>query len=43
MDDGLDNSLDPGKPEERNIYEAMEAGKGSQEAADVARRGIGAP
>ena len=27
MDDGLDNDLDPGKPEERNIYEAMEAGK----------------
>ena len=27
MDDGLDRSLDPGQPEERNIYEAMEAGK----------------
>lgn len=27
MDDGLENSLDPGKPEERNIYEAMKAGK----------------
>ena len=26
-DDGLDNKLDPGEPEERNIYEAMEAGK----------------
>lgn len=26
-DDGLKNKLDPGKPEERNIYEAMEAGK----------------
>ena len=26
-DDGIDNKLDPGKPEERNIYEAMEAGK----------------
>ena len=25
--DGLDNKLDPGEPEERNIYEAMEAGK----------------
>jgi glutamine synthetase len=27
MDDGLDRNLDPGPPEERNIYEAMEAGK----------------
>ena len=27
MDDGLSNQLDPGAPEERNIYEAMEAGK----------------
>ena len=27
MDDGMDNNLDPGEPEERNIYEAMEAGK----------------
>ncbi|MEM1200831.1 MAG: glutamine synthetase family protein, partial [Pseudomonadota bacterium] len=26
-DDGIDNDLDPGEPEERNIYEAMEAGK----------------
>jgi len=26
-DDGINNNLDPGKPEERNIYEAMEAGK----------------
>ncbi len=26
-DDGLENNLDPGEPEERNIYEAMEAGK----------------
>ena len=26
-DDGIDNQLDPGEPEERNIYEAMEAGK----------------
>ncbi len=26
-DDGIDNKLDHGKPEERNIYEAMEAGK----------------
>ena len=27
MDDGLENNLDPGEPEERNIYEAIEAGK----------------
>lgn len=27
MDDGLDRNLDPGPPEERNIYEAMESGK----------------
>jgi glutamine synthetase len=27
MDDGIKNDLDPGPPEERNIYEAMEAGK----------------
>ncbi len=27
FDDGLQNKLDPGEPEERNIYEAMEAGK----------------
>ncbi|MFQ5565563.1 MAG: glutamine synthetase family protein [Paracoccaceae bacterium] len=27
MDDGIENELDPGEPEERNIYEAMEAGK----------------
>jgi glutamine synthetase len=27
MDDGLKNNLNPGKPEERNIYQAMEAGK----------------
>ena len=26
-EDGLKNKLDPGKPEERNIYAAMEAGK----------------
>jgi glutamine synthetase len=26
-DDGIENNLDPGAPEERNIYEAMEAGK----------------
>ncbi len=27
FDDGIRRSLDPGEPEERNIYEAMEAGK----------------
>jgi glutamine synthetase len=26
-DDGIDNNLDPGEPEERNIYEAIRAGK----------------
>ncbi len=27
FDDGISNKLDPGKPENRNIYEAMDAGK----------------
>ena len=27
FDDGIDRDLDPGEPEERNIYQAMEAGK----------------
>ena len=27
FDDGIRRKLDPGEPEERNIYEAMEAGK----------------
>ena len=27
FDDGISNNLDPGEPESRNIYEAMEAGK----------------
>ncbi len=27
MQDGIERELDPGEPEERNIYEAMEAGK----------------
>jgi glutamine synthetase len=27
MRDGIDRKLDPGEPEERNIYEALEAGK----------------
>jgi glutamine synthetase len=27
FEDGIDNDIDPGEPEERNIYEAMEAGK----------------
>lgn len=26
-DDGIDNQLDPGEPEERNIYDAIKAGK----------------
>jgi glutamine synthetase len=26
-DDGIENKLDPGEPEERNIYEAIKAGK----------------
>ena len=26
-DDGIRNDIDPGPPENRNIYEAMEAGK----------------
>ncbi len=30
MDDGLDRNLDPGEPEERNIYDAMDAGKDVQ-------------
>ena len=27
FDDGISRNLDPGEPEERNIYQAMEAGK----------------
>jgi glutamine synthetase len=27
FDDGITNKLDPGEPEERNIYAAMDAGK----------------
>ena len=27
FDDGIARDLDPGEPEERNIYQAMEAGK----------------
>ena len=27
FEDGMDNDVDPGEPEERNIYEAMDAGK----------------
>lgn len=30
FDDGISNELDPGEPEERNIYEAMKAGKDVQ-------------
>ena len=35
MDDGIENQLDPGEPEERNIYEAIKAGKQVKKAADV--------
>ncbi|GIR60753.1 MAG: hypothetical protein CM15mP66_02010 [Pseudomonadota bacterium] len=27
FEDGIDNDIDPGQPENRNIYQAMEAGK----------------
>ena len=27
FEDGINNDIDPGEPENRNIYEAMEAGK----------------
>ena len=27
FDDGIERNLDPGEPEQRNIYEAIEAGK----------------
>jgi glutamine synthetase len=27
FDDGISNDIDPGEPENRNIYQAMEAGK----------------
>ena len=27
FDDGLDNKLDPGEPESKNIYDAIEGGK----------------
>lgn len=27
FDDGIKRNLDPGEPEQRNLYEAMEAGK----------------
>ena len=30
FDDGITNDSDPGEPEERNIYEAIEAGKDVQ-------------
>ena len=41
FDDGIRRKLDPGEPEERNIYQAMEEGKQVQEAADVAGRRAG--
>ena len=42
-DDGIVNKLDPGEPEERNIYQAMEAGKTGSEIADVPRRSARSP
>ena len=48
FDDGLNRKLDPGEPEERNIYQAMEAGKQVKklpmtlgDALDRAREGRG--
>ena len=38
MRDGIDRQLDPGEPEERNIYEAMEAGGGQEDPDDLRRR-----
>ena len=31
FEDGMDNDIDPGEPENRNIYQAMEAGKASND------------
>ena len=39
MDDGIERKLDPGPPEESNIYEAIEAGKDGEAGPDDARRG----
>ena len=48
MEDGIKRKLDPGKPEERNIYEAMQAGKDVKripmnfgDALDALERGRG--
>ena len=42
FDDGIRRKLDPGEPEQRNIYQAMEAGKQVKQAAACrsARRSI---
>ena len=39
MRDGLDQSIDPGPPEEGNIYEAIEAGKEVTRIPSHPRRG----
>ncbi len=39
FDDGITNKIDPGEPEERNIYEAMEAGKKVKKLPMTPRRG----
>ena len=39
MEDGINRKLDPGDPEEGNIYEAIAAGKQVQPRADDPRRG----
>ena len=38
MRDGIDRKIDPGPPEERNIYEAIAGGQGGQEDPDDLRR-----
>ena len=50
MDDGIDNKLDPGEPEERNIYEAIKEGKEVKklpmslgEALSISSKRSGAP
>ena len=43
MRDGLDQSIDPGPPEEGNIYEAIEAGKSVERIPRHPRRGARRP
>ena len=43
MRDGLDQSIDPGPPEEGNIYEAIEAGKVGGAHPDHPGRGARRP